>query len=45
MKEAVHLAEKLWEPSPERVSRANLTRFIALVNQKHGTDFQNYPGL
>ena len=24
----------LWQPSPERIAQANLTRFIALVNQR-----------
>jgi len=26
----------LWEPSPERKENANITRFIALVNERYG---------
>jgi acetoacetyl-CoA synthetase len=39
------MAELLWKPSPERISQANLTRFIQFVNKTQGTDFQDYPEL
>lgn len=32
----------LWEPSAERKKAANMTRFIAFVNQKYGLNFSNY---
>ncbi|OAT80663.1 acetoacetate--CoA ligase [Desulfotomaculum copahuensis] len=32
----------LWEPSAERKQAANMTRFIAFVNQKYGLDFSNF---
>ncbi|ADK83838.1 acetoacetyl-CoA synthase [Desulfarculus baarsii DSM 2075] len=35
----------LWTPSPERVARANLSRFIAFVNQRHGLDLAGYAAL
>ncbi|MFH2125868.1 MAG: acetoacetate--CoA ligase, partial [Pseudomonadota bacterium] len=39
------MAEKLWEPSAQRVAQTNLSRFIEFINQKHGTDFKDYPSL
>ncbi|MBU1156877.1 MAG: acetoacetate--CoA ligase [Proteobacteria bacterium] len=39
------MAEKLWEPSVQRVAQTNLSRFIEFINQKHGTDFKDYPSL
>ena len=35
----------LWKPSPERVSDANLTRFIRFVNDKYGKSLEGYPEL
>jgi acetoacetyl-CoA synthetase len=35
----------LWTPSPERVASANLTRFIAFVNERHGLGFTGYDEL
>ncbi|HAV77431.1 MAG TPA: acetoacetate--CoA ligase [Anaerolineae bacterium] len=35
----------LWTPSEERVRDANITRFIADVNRKHGTKFETYTDL
>ena len=35
----------LWEPSPERVAAANLTRFIAFVNGRHGLTLTGYDTL
>jgi len=32
----------LWEPSAERKRNANITRFISLVNERHGTKFTSY---
>ena len=32
----------LWEPSEERKKNANMTRFISLVNERHGTKFTSY---
>ncbi|MCB2194062.1 MAG: AMP-binding protein, partial [Deltaproteobacteria bacterium] len=39
------MAEKLWEPSAQRVTQTNLTKFIEFVNKKHGTGFTDYPSL
>ena len=35
----------LWRPSQDRIRRANITRFIASVNQKHGRQIQSYAEL
>ena len=35
----------LWKPSEERVKNANMTRFIAYVNQKYGKAFKTYNDL
>ena len=35
----------LWEPSPERIKQANMTRFIEFVNRKSGRDIKAYPEL
>jgi acetoacetyl-CoA synthetase len=32
----------LWEPSEERKRKANVTRFIALVNERYGTKLRTY---
>ncbi len=37
--------QPLWTPSEERVQNANIIRFIAFVNEKHGTNFKGYPEL
>jgi acetoacetyl-CoA synthetase len=39
------MSQMLWKPSGKRIEDANLTRFIARVNQKHGKDFAAYPEL
>ena len=39
------MAELLWEPSSERIAKANLTSFIKQVNQNRGTSFAGYPEL
>ena len=35
----------LWEPSAERKNKANITRFIAIVNRKYGQDIHSYAQL
>ncbi|MCJ8143741.1 acetoacetate--CoA ligase [Ancylobacter sp. A5.8] len=35
----------LWTPSPERIARSAITRFIATVNGRHGTGLKNYRDL
>ena len=32
----------LWTPSEDRVKNANMTRFMAFVNRKHGKEFKSY---
>ncbi len=32
----------LWQPTPERLVTANLSRFIAEANKKHGLTLRNY---
>jgi acetoacetyl-CoA synthetase len=39
------MSKPLWEPSAERIERANLTRFIDFVNRKYDQDFRRYPEL
>ncbi|MFH1035432.1 MAG: acetoacetate--CoA ligase [Pseudomonadota bacterium] len=39
------MSEMLWKPSAERIAQANLTRFMAFVNDKHGQSFTDYPAL
>ena len=35
----------LWTPSPERVEQANVTRFMGLLNERHGLALGDYAGL
>ncbi len=35
----------LWTPSPERRAQANLSAFAALVAERHGVRYDNYPDL
>ena len=35
----------LWTPSPERLARANVTRFMGLLNERHGLALGDYAGL
>jgi len=35
----------LWEPSEERIKQANITGFIALVNEKYGLEINSYTQL
>ena len=39
------MTEMLWQPSPERVANANLTRFAAMVRERHGADAGDYAAL
>lgn len=39
------MRKKLWQPSEERKRHANMTRFIAYVNQKYGYNFTTYDEL
>jgi len=39
------MSEPLWIPSPERIARANLTRFIAYVNDRCGREIAGYDAL
>ena len=39
------MSEMLWKPSFERLEQANLTRFMALVNQKYHKNLSDYPAL
>lgn len=39
------MKEPLWEPSEERKNRANITRFIGLVNEKYGLEINSYAQL
>ena len=39
------MAEMLWQPSPERAADANLTRFAALVRERHGVNVGDYAAL
>ena len=37
--------QPLWIPSEERISDANMTRFMSAVNEKYGKNFSDYFGL
>jgi acetoacetyl-CoA synthetase len=39
------MKKPLWEPSPETIQNANMTRFIRFVNQKYGKKIKDYPEL
>jgi len=39
------MAAVLWQPSEERIQRANLTRFISFVNREYGLAISEYPEL
>ena len=39
------MSEPLWTPSAESIERANLTRFMALVNERHGQQLTSYDEL
>ncbi len=37
--------EPLWTPPPERIRGANLTRYLAMLKDRHGLAFPDYPAL
>ena len=39
------MKEPIWVPSQERVRNSAMCRFMAFVNQRHGTSFDCYPDL
>lgn len=39
------MGKLLWQPSEERIKQANTTRFIDLVNKKHGLEINSYAQL
>ena len=39
------MAAMLWQPSPERVANANITRFAELVRDRHGVNADGYAAL
>ena len=36
------MAKLLWKPTEEQIKQSNMYRFMNLVNQKHGQDFNEY---
>ena len=38
-------AEPIWRPSPERIERATLTRYLEALRRRHGLDFPDYESL
>ena len=39
------MAQTLWQPSPERIASANLTRFAAMVRERHGLNASDFAAL
>ena len=39
------MKKPLWEPSPEKIEKTNMNRFIQFVNKKYGKNFAHYPDL
>ncbi|MCW8908002.1 MAG: acetoacetate--CoA ligase [Sedimenticola sp.] len=39
------MAERLWQPSPDQIEQANLTRFREFVNRKYSLGLADYPAL
>ncbi|MDL2268972.1 acetoacetate--CoA ligase [Desulfosarcina sp. OttesenSCG-928-A07] len=39
------MAEKLWEPSPEKIAKSNMTAFMDQVNRDYGKNFSAYGDL
>ena len=37
--------EPIWSPSPERIARAKLTRFMSLVRERHRAPLLDYAAL
>ena len=38
-------AKPLWTPSPERIASHRLSRFIGMVNERHGLELSGYDGI
>ena len=36
------MGKLIWQPSDERISQANMTKFISFINKKYGTNFESY---
>jgi len=39
------MSKLLWQPSEAQIKASNMYRFMALINQRYGTSFDNYDGL
>jgi acetoacetyl-CoA synthetase len=39
------MAEKLWQPSPEKIRETNMFRFITYVNERYGLEIAGYSPL
>ena len=39
------MTKPLWTPSPDRIARSNLTRFMDAVNREHGLTLDGYDAL
>jgi len=39
------MGKLLWQPSEERIKKANMTRFIDFVNRRYGLDVDSYAQL
>jgi len=37
--------EPIWSPSPERIARSQLTRFMHFVRERHRAPVPDYPAL
>ncbi|HEY8538286.1 MAG TPA: AMP-binding protein, partial [Steroidobacteraceae bacterium] len=43
--EPAHVDEPLWRPSPERIERAGITRYMRWLKERKGLEFSNYESL
>ena len=39
------MTEPLWQPSPEQVANANVTRFARMLESRHGVSLPDYEAL
>jgi len=39
------MKKPLWKPTEKHIKNANITRFMAHINKKHGTTFETYKDL
>ena len=37
--------QPLWQPSPDRIAQANVTRFMAELEKRHGAKTGDFPAL